>query len=59
MSTLKCHRCEKICTSKGGLTNHIIKCIDKSKKMLLLSLKMILTNLNVLFVIQILLRIIV
>jgi hypothetical protein len=32
MSTLKCHRCEKICTSKGGLTNHIKNCIDKSKK---------------------------
>lgn len=31
MSSLKCHRCNKICKTKGGLTNHLKSCINKIK----------------------------
>jgi hypothetical protein len=31
MSSLNCHRCGKICKSKGGLTNHLKSCIGKIK----------------------------
>lgn len=31
MSSLNCHRCGKICKSKGGLTNHLKSCISKIK----------------------------
>ena len=31
MSSLNCHRCGKLCNSKGGLTNHLKSCISKIK----------------------------